>query len=84
MSYLKTCSTCNEFLSHSERWDSYYCKVCNIWMEPGCTDPECYFQCYSRPERPLKIIPNSLSVGALSSQGDRVLPCWDREDETIL
>jgi uncharacterized protein (DUF1778 family) len=42
---------CDSVLIRSERWDAYYCPVCNEWLERRCDDPTCEF-CAGRPERP--------------------------------
>lgn len=42
---------CGSALTRSERWDAYYCPVCNEWLEGRCDDPACEF-CAGRPERP--------------------------------
>lgn len=33
------------------RFDAYYCKVCDEWLEGRCRDPACEF-CKDRPEKP--------------------------------
>jgi len=42
---------CTRPRSYSERWDAYYCKECDVWVEARCGDAECEF-CRDRPERP--------------------------------
>ena len=36
-------------------YDADYCEVCNIWLEPKCSDADCEF-CSVRPERPLDLL----------------------------
>ena len=40
-------------LGYSERYDSFYCKKCMVWLERGCSDEECEF-CSERPGFPEK------------------------------
>ncbi len=48
----KTCDTCNAVKSYSTRYDVYYCRPCDVWLEPKCSTPSrCEF-CQGRPERP--------------------------------
>lgn len=46
---------CPKNLKHSviliEKYDSYACLECNIWLGPRCDDENCIF-CSDRPERP--------------------------------
>ncbi len=46
------CPRCQNGLSHSERFDSDYCKKCNVWIEMTCDDPGCGF-CSKRPDHPV-------------------------------
>lgn len=39
------------WIKHHEKYDAYYCSLCNEWLEPKCTDVECMF-CKERPEKP--------------------------------
>lgn len=48
----ETCNTCGSKLLRDEKWDAYCCPKCDIWTEPGCGDPNCYFNCNARPEKP--------------------------------
>ena len=36
---------------YSQKHDSYYCEVKDVWLEEGCDDNTCEF-CVDRPERP--------------------------------
>lgn len=45
------CSKCNSEIQYSNKYDAYYCELCNEWLEPKCEDPECEF-CNTRPNKP--------------------------------
>ena len=47
-----TCPICIEKGNYSDKWDAYFCKKCDIWIEPVCKDPKCHFQCWKRPDKP--------------------------------
>lgn len=47
----KPCKNCGGDTIRIDKWDAYACKVCVIWNEEGCSDPECEF-CAFRPETP--------------------------------
>lgn len=47
----KITHNCPHPRSYSERWDAYYCKKCDKWIEAACRDPDCEF-CKGRPEKP--------------------------------
>ena len=47
------CDKCNEKLSYHERYDAYYCKMCNQWTESQCKDDSCSY-CVKRPINPIK------------------------------
>jgi len=47
------CKKCKADISYSEKFDAYYCDVCNLWLEEKCVDPLCKL-CKQRPIRPLK------------------------------
>ena len=38
-------------IKRSDRWDSYFCVDCRIWIEDTCDDPSCEF-CVGRPANP--------------------------------
>lgn len=40
-----------EDVRYDETYDSYFCPICDIWLEPLCDDPECPF-CTAIPLRP--------------------------------
>lgn len=46
------CKQCGGEPTYNSRWDSFWCKNCDIWTEPHCNcDPtECEFR--MRPDRP--------------------------------
>jgi hypothetical protein len=44
---------CGNRLKYNERYDAYYCDVCNRWNEKKCEDEKCFF-CPDRPEKPIK------------------------------
>lgn len=46
-----TCPCCGAEKLYSGKYDAYYCKACDVWLEGNCNDPECEF-CSSRPEKP--------------------------------
>ena len=48
-----TCPYCGCRVFYDERYDAYYCSVCNTWLEEACRDPECEF-CSCRPKRPVR------------------------------
>ncbi|MBS3067988.1 HEAT repeat domain-containing protein [Candidatus Micrarchaeota archaeon] len=48
----KKCPDCEATQWYSMKYDAYFCKKCNKWLETGCKDPECKF-CLERPKRPL-------------------------------
>lgn len=45
-------------IERSDRWDSYFCADCRVWLEDTCTDPSCQF-CAGRPE----VTPDQSKVG---------------------
>jgi hypothetical protein len=48
----EVCVRCETPISYSERFDSYYCLPCNVWLEERCVDPLCK-ACAHRPIRPI-------------------------------
>lgn len=45
------CSKCGSEIQYSNKYDAYYCELCNEWSEKKCEDPECEF-CSTRPDKP--------------------------------
>jgi hypothetical protein len=50
----RVCPQCGREADHCSEYDSYYCEVCDIWLDPVCGDPNCMF-CAHRPEKPSQI-----------------------------
>ena len=50
----RVCPQCGREADHCSEYDSYYCEVCDIWLDPVCGDPNCIF-CAHRPEKPAQI-----------------------------
>lgn len=48
------CSNCTSERQYSNKYDAYYCELCNIWLEEKCSDPECQY-CPTRPEKPSQV-----------------------------
>lgn len=44
---------CGHKTKYSEKYDCYYCKECNKWLEGQCSDKECEF-CSKRPDKPMR------------------------------
>jgi hypothetical protein len=42
---------CGSERQYSNRYDAYYCELCNKWIDDKCTNPECEF-CSKRPDKP--------------------------------
>ena len=53
----RRCSGCSSEVQYSNRYDSYFCELCNQWLEQSCTDPNCEF-CSSRPKKPSQCLEN--------------------------
>jgi hypothetical protein len=54
---------CKAKADYNEKYDTHFCKACNIWLESKCEDKDC-FHCSNRPEFPIKIchnLPDELS-----------------------
>lgn len=49
------CEQCGSERQYSNKYDAYYCELCNKWLEETCDDVECDF-CPTRPEKPSQII----------------------------
>lgn len=48
------CETCESEIQYSEKYDTYFCELCNTWLESKCDDPECDY-CVNRPAKPSQI-----------------------------
>jgi NADH pyrophosphatase NudC (nudix superfamily) len=48
------CPDCGGEKQYSSKVDTYYCELCNKWLEEKCTDPECHY-CTTRPEKPSQV-----------------------------
>lgn len=45
------CETCDSEVEYTEKYDTYYCKSCNTWLESKCDDSNCEY-CATRPATP--------------------------------
>lgn len=45
------CVKCGTVCVRNDRYDTYYCPECMVWVESKCQDPDCYF-CKDRPLKP--------------------------------
>lgn len=50
----KTCE--HHVKSYSEKYDSYYCAICDIWADQICSNPHSCEFCKDKPDRPPQII----------------------------
>lgn len=48
----KHCLKCDEKVIYSEKFDSYFCATCNVWLEDHCPDNNCKY-CVNRPPKPV-------------------------------
>lgn len=48
----RRCERCGQIRFYHDHSDAYYCAICNRWLEPRCSDPDCD-DCASRAEFPL-------------------------------
>ena len=46
------CKKCLEEISYNEELDAEFCRNCNEWLIPTCSDNECEF-CTRRPNKPM-------------------------------
>jgi hypothetical protein len=46
------CNNCGAERRYDEEFDSYFCSICDCWLERVCGDTECEY-CGERPEKPL-------------------------------
>ncbi len=49
------CSGCGSEVKYNNRYDAYYCELCNQWLEVKCNDPECEY-CPERPNKPSQCV----------------------------
>ena len=47
------CKKCDSKLEYDNKYDSYYCPVCNEWTESKCNSEGCWY-CSARPGTPLR------------------------------
>lgn len=47
-----TCQHCGFKREYAQEWDSYYCQVCNEWLEKKCSTGCVY--CEGRPDKPIE------------------------------
>lgn len=49
------CDKCDDMenpcFEYCEKHDAYFCKECDIWIEPRCSDLTCEY-CNARPPKP--------------------------------
>jgi len=48
----KTKCLCGKQADYFHRFESHYCKICNVWLEKRCDDPDCKY-CVDRNKKPL-------------------------------
>lgn len=48
----RKCPSCESIQFYSIKYDAYFCKKCNKWLENNCKDPKCNF-CLERPDEPI-------------------------------
>lgn len=48
------CKDCGSEKQYSNKYDAYFCELCNKWLEEKCSDPDCEF-CTKRPELPSQV-----------------------------
>lgn len=47
-----TCDECGSESVRSEKHDAYFCRKCNVWLEPICPAGDECSLCRKRPEKP--------------------------------
>ena len=47
----EVCVHCKTRRSYNEKYDAYYCKKCDYWLEKICPDKNCEY-CKDRPKYP--------------------------------
>ena len=55
MDLTRSCPSCGGEKQYSNKYDAYYCELCNKWLEDRCADTECEL-CISRPNKPSQIL----------------------------
>lgn len=45
------CDACGILTDYNEKYDAWFCPICNTWAEEKCNDPDCGF-CGERPDTP--------------------------------
>ncbi len=45
------CPHCGEQVEYAEECDAYFCKACDVWLEPKCHDEDCS-TCNCRTAKP--------------------------------
>jgi hypothetical protein len=53
--WAKECHRCHGPAERSERFDTYFCGRCGLWLEGACGDPKCSF-CTDRPPEPPAVV----------------------------
>jgi len=49
--HIPDCDKCGKQGVYYEKYDSYFCEDCNVWLEDTCEGLDCRF-CVSRPDKP--------------------------------
>lgn len=49
------CHRCGQKGERSERFNTYFCGRCGLWLEGACGDPKCSF-CIERPPAPPAVV----------------------------
>jgi hypothetical protein len=44
-----------QYWNYNEKFDSFYCKDCDYWLEEKCDEHDCEY-CIKRPEKPSKVV----------------------------
>jgi len=53
MIQIDICPHCKQPQMYDQKYDAYFCALCNIWLEHKCDDENCEY-CSNRPEHPLE------------------------------
>ena len=72
MSRFPHCDIHKKMLAYNSTFDCYFCRKCNEWKEPKCSDPECWF-CPYRPDKPFPGIAFDLALENVLSKRERML-----------